>query len=138
MSVTLPGTGNVVATETIGGEQFQLVKPVIGAPGVNDGPVSSDNPMPVADPQSRTLLRRMADRLEAPPGFNKSTQRQSVSAALEAGQTLATVTTVTTVTTITNAVPLGNLATLGGADPRGVPQNNNYSAWAACVRARIT
>lgn len=47
MSVTLPGTGNVVATETIAGEQVQLFKPMLGAPGVNDGPVSDSNPMPV-------------------------------------------------------------------------------------------
>jgi hypothetical protein len=33
MSVTLPGTGSVVATETIGGADYQLVKLVTGTPG---------------------------------------------------------------------------------------------------------
>jgi hypothetical protein len=46
--VTLPGAGAVVATDDVGGRQFQLVKWTLGADGVNDGPVSAANPVPVA------------------------------------------------------------------------------------------
>lgn len=46
-NVTLPGTGEIVATDDIGGFQFQRVKLIHGANGVNDGDVSTANPYPV-------------------------------------------------------------------------------------------
>lgn len=45
-----PGTGDVVAADEIAGAKYQRVKITIGADGVNDGDVSSDNPMPVSLP----------------------------------------------------------------------------------------
>ena len=39
--------GDVIATDDIGGVKFQRVKLVEGADGVNDGDVSSANPLPV-------------------------------------------------------------------------------------------
>ena len=43
-----PGTGgDTIATEDIGGVKVPVTKIVIGAHGVNDGPVTSDNPLPV-------------------------------------------------------------------------------------------
>lgn len=47
-NVVLPGTGESVATDNIGGNQFQRMKLTLGADGVNDGDVSSANPMPVS------------------------------------------------------------------------------------------
>ncbi len=45
--VTLPGTGQAIATDDIGGRQFQRIKVVTGADGVNEGDVSNANPLPV-------------------------------------------------------------------------------------------
>jgi hypothetical protein len=42
-----PGTGTSVATDDVGGVQYQRMKLTLGADGVNDGDVSADNPMPV-------------------------------------------------------------------------------------------
>jgi len=43
-----PGSGGaVVATDEIGGAQYQRVKLTLGANGVNDGDVSSANPLPI-------------------------------------------------------------------------------------------
>jgi hypothetical protein len=47
-NVVLPGTGSSVATDDIDGNQFQRMKLTLGADGVNDGDVSSVNPLPVA------------------------------------------------------------------------------------------
>jgi hypothetical protein len=46
-NVTLPGTGAVVASDDIGGNQYQRIKVTLGADGVNNGDVSASNPMPV-------------------------------------------------------------------------------------------
>ncbi|MGL6210811.1 MAG: hypothetical protein ACRC14_13390 [Paracoccaceae bacterium] len=42
-----PGTGALIATDDVGGVQFQLVKLTLGADGVDGGPVSAANPLPV-------------------------------------------------------------------------------------------
>ena len=41
-------TGDVIAADDIGGVKFQRVKMILGADGVNDGDVSSANPVPVS------------------------------------------------------------------------------------------
>lgn len=49
-NTTLPiptTSGDVIATDDIGGVKFQRVKMILGADGVNDGDVSSANPLPV-------------------------------------------------------------------------------------------
>lgn len=42
-----PGTGVTIASDDVGGIQFQRVKLALGADGVNDGDVSSANPLPI-------------------------------------------------------------------------------------------
>lgn len=45
----VPSTnGDVIATDDIGGVKFQRIKMILGADGVNDGDVSSSNPVPVS------------------------------------------------------------------------------------------
>lgn len=44
---TLPATGDVIATDDIGGTKYQRIKLVHGADGTNDGDVSTANPLPV-------------------------------------------------------------------------------------------
>jgi hypothetical protein len=47
---TLPGTGDVYASDDIGGVKFPRVKLIYGSDGNNAGDVASDNPLPVAIP----------------------------------------------------------------------------------------
>lgn len=56
-NVVLPGTGSSVATDEIGGNQFQRMKLTLGADGVNDGDVSSTNPIPVTGGLTDAQLR---------------------------------------------------------------------------------
>ncbi len=47
--------GSVVADDDIGGVKFQRIKLIHGADGVNDGDVSSANPLPVTLPAITTI-----------------------------------------------------------------------------------
>lgn len=122
-----PGSGATVATDDVGGIHHQIVKPAFGADG-EATLVSRDNPLPVEDGNAGSLLWRMLQLLLAPLGYDKSIQRYRQSAILESG----TVTTVTTVTTLTS------LNNLDGYNARMPVLDQNRSAWAQCVRARIT
>lgn len=55
-NVTLPGTGLDVATDDIASKHYQRIKLIHGADGVNDGDVSSTNPLPASGPDCITLL----------------------------------------------------------------------------------
>jgi hypothetical protein len=83
---------------------------------------------------SSTILRRILHVLLSPLGYDKSLQRQRVTATLESG----TVTTVTTVTTCTTVSAVTSLNNLDGYNARMIILDQNRSAWAQCVRARIT
>ena len=100
--------------------------------------VSETTPLPTSDITAEatrqdmvTLLVRMLNYLNAPMGYDKSLQRQRGTVVVESG----TVTTVTTVTAVTNVT---NLVALGGYNAQMQILDNNRSAWAQCVRARIT
>jgi len=81
------------------------------------------------DDQNTGLLQRIYNMLTSPVGYDKSLQRNRVSAVLESG----TVTAVTTVTNLTNIN--GNIGTYQATMQI---YGQNQSAWAAVVRARIT
>lgn len=125
-----PGSGATVAADDIGGVLHQRIKIGVGADGEATD-VSEANPMPVADANSGNLLLRILQMLMAPLGYDKALQRQRSTAVIESG----TVTTVTTVTTLTT---LGNVAQVGGYSAQMTVFDQNRSAWAQCVRARIT
>lgn len=57
-NVTLPGTGENVASDDIGGLQYQRIKLIHGNDGVNDGDVSLTNGLPVfiTDPSGTTAF----------------------------------------------------------------------------------
>ena len=78
---------------------------------------------------SNGLLRRILLMLMAPLGYDKSSQRQRVTAAIENLPTLATVTTVGAVT---------NLNGINGRNSDMLLNANINAAWALNVRARIT
>jgi hypothetical protein len=122
-----PGSGEVVATDEVDGRHFQAMKPAFGPDGTADY-VSEDNPLPVHDAEAIDLISRMLLYLDSPRGYDKSIQRERVTAILESG----TVTTVTTVATVTT------LANIDGYNARMQILDQNRTSWAQCVRARIT
>jgi hypothetical protein len=127
-----PGSGATIAADDVGGALLQRVKIVQGIDGVNDGDVASSNPLPVQEASgAMSLLRRILERLMSPVGFDMSLDRSRVTAVVESG-TVTTVSTVTTVTTVTG------LTNIDGRNGAMLIDQTNLSAWADCVRARIT
>lgn len=76
------------------------------------------------------LLTRMLNYFNAPMGYDKSLQRQRMTAIIESGT--VTVGTISTITT------LSNMAAIGGIQAQILPNGANMAAWQAAVRARIT
>ncbi len=134
-----PGAGASIAADDIGGVLHQRVKVGIGADG-SATDVSDANPMPVADNEAGNLLLRILQMLMAPLGYDKSLQRQRGTVVVESGTltTVSTVTTVTTCSTVTTLGSLTNIAGIGGYSAQMTVLDQNRSAWAQCVRARIT
>lgn len=96
--------------------------------------ITAANPFPVADNNSGNLLLRILQMLMAPLGYDKSLQRQRGTVVVESG----TVTTVSTVTTVTTVSSVTNIAAVGGYSAQMQIMDTNRTAWALCVRARIT
>jgi hypothetical protein len=115
-----PGSGATVASDDIGGVQFQRVKLVHGADGVNAGDVSLTNPYPVTLTQGEVVEALEAMRM-AVHSLNRSIGQSMpdvagrlrvVVDAITASLTLATITTVgtvTTVSTVSNQTQIGGL-----------------------------
>ena len=122
-----PGTGATVAADEIGGVLYQRVKLTSGEDGTATD-VSEAAPLPVADADSGNLLRRILQMLMAPLGYDRSLQRNRVTAIVESG-------TVTTVGTVTNVTNLNNI---DGYNARMQILDQNRTSWALNVRARIT
>lgn len=122
-----PGVGATVAADDVGGVLYQRVKLTTGEDGTATD-VSEAAPLPVADADSGSLLRRILQMLMAPLGYDRSLQRNRVTALIESG----TVTTVSTVTTV------GTLNNVDGYNARMQILDQNRTSWALNVRARIT
>lgn len=84
--------------------------------------------------EGNMLLRRIVAALLAPLGYDKTLQRFRNTALLESG----TLTTCSTVTTVTTCSTVSNLVNMNGLAADRLILNQNYSAWAATHRARIT
>jgi len=135
-----PGAGATIAADDIDGVLYQRVKLSVGEDGVAQD-VSELQPLPVniiADESMTTSL--LLQYLDSPRGYDKSLQRQRVTAAIESGTvtTVSTVTTVTTVTTVSSVSSVANVAGIGGIQAQLQVYGINLSAWHACVRSRIT
>jgi hypothetical protein len=63
---SIPG-GEVVAADTIAAKQYQLIKLILGAAGVNSGPVSATNPLPTGDAAAAAALASILAKLSADP-----------------------------------------------------------------------
>jgi hypothetical protein len=151
-----PGSGAIIATDDVGGVQHQRIKISLGSDGVDDGMVSSANPMPITtasplsvtgnfltDAELRTapievevgsqssiamFFTRILNALAAPLGYAKDLQRYRATTLIESG----TVTTVATVTTVSGLTNLNGLAS------DRLVTSENQIAWALTHRARIT
>lgn len=140
-----PGTGATVAADEIAGVLHQRVKLGIGDDGVAVD-VSATNPMPITavtpldvditgidpsvtltvhDEENYLQLSRIINALSAPQGYDRSVQRQRVTALVESG-------TVTTVGTVTS------LSTIDSIQGRIQIYGANLSAWRDCVRSLIS
>jgi hypothetical protein len=85
------------------------------------------------DNYTHILLERIAGLL-APMATQDAAQRQRVSVDAFPG----TIATITTLTGITNAVPLGNLATMGGVDPRFLFIENARNSYSNGLRSKLS
>lgn len=137
-----PGSGAKAASRevTYSGETAQVQ--VVGLAtfeGSDDAKtvadVSGSNPLPTQESGgAMSLLSRILNVLMSPMGFDRSLSRQRVTGIIESG----TVTTVTTVTTCTTVSSLTNVAAIGGYSAQVQVVGINLTAWAQCMRARIT
>ncbi len=119
-----PGAGATIATDDIGGAQHQLIKVVLGADGVSNGPLSASNPMPVIGyGELVEVLEAMRMTLQSisrniGQAYPDAAGRLRVAIdSISAAQTLATVTTVgtvTTVSTVTSVTTVANQTNIGG------------------------
>ena len=116
-----PGTGATIAADDVGGTLYQRVKIAVGGDG-EAYDVSTATPLPVEVDNVRDILIPIVNLLESPRGFDKSLQRQRGTVVVESG-------TVTTVAGLTNIDSIQGRIAQNGA---------NLSAWADCVRSRIS
>ena len=140
-----PGSGAKAASRevTYSGETAQVQ--VVGLStfdGSDDAKtvadVSTSNPLPTQESGgAMSLLSRILNVLMSPMGFDRSLSRQRVTGIIESGA-VTTVSTVTTVTTCTTVSSLTNVAAIGGYSAQVQVLGINLTAWAQCVRARIT
>jgi hypothetical protein len=86
----------------------------------------------MTDNYTHLLLERMCTLL-APLATQDGAQRQRISV----DSFSATISTVSTLNTITNAVPLGNLATMGGVDPRFLFIENARNSYSNGIRRNL-
>ena len=134
-----PGSGAKAASRevTYSGETAQVQ--VVGLAtfdGSDDAKtvadISGSNPLPTQESGgAMSLLSRILNVLMSPMGFDRSLSRQRVTAVVESG-------TVTTVTTVTTVSSLTNVAAIGGYSAQLQVVGINLTAWAQCMRARIT
>ena len=128
-NVTLPGTGRVVASDDVGGVDYQRVKVSHGADG-SAVDSSAAAPFPVqmlgealeALEACRVYLGSLSRTIGCTTPDTAGRQRVLID-AISASLTLATVTTVgtvTTVTTVTTCATLTNQTNIGGLAATGV------------------
>ena len=157
-NTTLPGTGNTIVTEDIGGGvQLQVVKVATGEQGINT-PVTTNNPMPVGGSflssinDAVQLLRRMF-LLMKPLGVvtGSGSNRLSVDVNNIVGGTIGTVsnivggtittvtgvTTVTTVTGVTTVSTLTNAANIGSIPGFDLMKAMSRAAYNTGIRSNI-
>jgi len=120
-----PGSGEQIAVDNIPGGKVQRVKVMLGPDGVDGGDVSNSTPLPISDNRATALLFQLVQLLMSPAGFDKSLNRTRTTTSIESG-------------TLNAVISSGDQATIGGRPAQMMINQTNLSAWADCVRARIT
>ena len=117
-NVTIPPTGQVIATDDIDGVNYPRTKITLGADGINGGDVSAVNPMPTTDTLLQdlndTMLYMLGAILEKMP---RVTGNDQAAVSIEAGAvSFNSNQTVGTVTTVGNIGSIGSRHTANVAD----------------------
>jgi hypothetical protein len=120
-----PGSGAEVATDLDGTGAHHQKALIEHLQGGVPTPVTEDAPLPVADSRTGSLLSRILWMLMSPLGYDKSLQRQRGTVVVESG----------TVSTVNDLTRLNNLEAYNA---RMLVLDSNRTAWAQCVRSRIT
>ncbi len=135
-NTTLPGTGDVIADEDLGGVKYQKVKLVDGTPGSSTpAKVTAGGQQSVSvDDLAVALIKALGKGLDS-MAIDPTTGRLRITLDnIAAALTLATITTVGTVSTVTKASQLGSL----GIDASGAVYDLMDATRAQCVRGRIS
>lgn len=77
---------------------------------------------------------RILSTLQSPPGFDSTLRRSRTTQVVESG----TVTTISTITTCATITTIAGLTNVDGRNGSMLINQTNLSAWADCVRDRIT
>lgn len=127
MPVTAPG-GIAVTGALTDAELRAAAVPV-------SGPLTDDQlravELIVSDTRAAALLFQLVQLLISPAGFDRSLNRTRGTVLIESG-------TVTTVSTVSAVSALTDQTNIGGRPAQMLINQTNLSAWADCVRARIT
>lgn len=115
-NVTLPGTGEVIATDDIGGVQYQMMK-LVDATLNSTTPIGTEaNPLPAAlygeAIEALEAVRYAIQSLTRTIGLMQPDTAARMRVAIDsitAGLTLATITTVGTVSTVTGVTTVSTL-----------------------------
>jgi hypothetical protein len=141
-----PGAGGeTFASDEISGIQYPRVKVTFGADGVNDGDLSSTNPMPITALEALTVaasrtddlivgLSRLIKMLESNATVDQQQRQRITLDSITAGVALPTVTAVTTVAAVTAVT---NVVANAGMD-REQYINTAKLTYAQSIRSRLT
>jgi hypothetical protein len=132
-NLPIPNSIYIAGTDEIDGKHYQRIKLIHGADGVNDGDVSTTNPMPVED-VGLTLLRRIFLLLK-PLGqiTGGGSNRLSVDVNNLVGGTIGTVSTVTTVSSSTTV----NQTNMGGVAAFDMMKAMSRTGYNQGIRSRL-
>jgi hypothetical protein len=102
--------------------------------------ISETDPLTLRVENVRNLMNLVLQLLDSPRGYDKSLQRQRSTVVVESGTVTAvtTVSTVSTVSAVTTVSTVSNISTIDGIQGRIGQIGQNLSAWADCVRSRIS
>lgn len=133
-----PGSGATVASDDIGGIQYQRVKIGAGEDGTAVD-VSKSNPMPAVAQRTDDLVEMLQRLIKISEALQvvDSSQRQRINLdTIAAGVTLPTVTTVSTVSTVTTVTTVAAQTALAGMD-REMYINIGKQTYAQSIRANL-